>query len=119
VYVTREENLQKMPGAYVAFTRSVIQSAQDLVAMSDAALERALENMGKKYDIPGLARLDVAVKEVRETQPLWTQHGVDKVVRNDEQQWRDAQNLLERMGLIKPTTRSMYTNDIWNKAAAA
>jgi len=38
---------------------------------------------------------------------------------NDEQQWRDAQNLLERMDLVKPTTRSMYTNDIWRKAVAA
>jgi len=119
IYVTREENLQRTPDDYIAFTRSIIQSVRDLISMDDAALTQALAHMRSKYDVPGLAKLDVAVREIRETQPLWTLHGLDRVGYNDEQQWRDAQDLLERTGLVKPTMRSMYTNDIWNKAAAA
>jgi len=116
VYVTREANLQATPDAYIAFTRSVIQSVRDLITMDDAALLQALARMRTKYDVPGLAKLDVALKEIRATQPLWTMHGLDKVVHNNEAQWEASRQLLERMDLIKPTTRAMYTNDIWNRA---
>jgi len=117
VYITREENLQRDPQAYIAFTRSVIQSVRDMVTMDDASLRQALTHMRTRHDVPGLANLDVAVQDIRATQPLWTMHGLDNVVRNNEQQWDEARNLLERTGIIKPSTRPLYTNDIWAQAA--
>lgn len=117
VYVAREENLNRTPEPYVAFTRSVMQAARELAAMDDKALTEALVRIRARYDVPGLDKLDVALQDVKATRPLWTTHGVDKVVRNDEKQWEEARRLLEGAGVIKSTSRAMYTNDIWNKAA--
>jgi NitT/TauT family transport system substrate-binding protein len=117
VYVAREENLQKNPAPYIAFTKSVMQAARELLAMDDKALATAMQRIQKKYDVPGLDRMDVALLDIKATRVLWSENGLDKLVRNDESQWARAQQILESNALMKESKRPMYTNDIWTKAA--
>jgi NitT/TauT family transport system substrate-binding protein len=117
VYVTREEHLQKNPAPYIAFTKSVMQAARELLAMDDKALTAAMQLIQKKYDVPGLDRMDVALLDIKATRVLWSENGLDKLVRNDESRWATAQQILEKNALMKESTRVMFTNDIWLKAA--
>ncbi len=117
VYVAREANLQKDRASYVAFIRSVVQSTRELSGMNDEGLATALSMIARKYDIPGMEKMDIAIEDIKATRPLWAAHGIEKIVRNDEKQWSSAQRLLEKSGVMKPSSRAMFTNGICEEAA--
>ncbi|GFN25006.1 ABC transporter substrate-binding protein [Achromobacter denitrificans] len=118
VYVARERDLAAHRDAFVAFTRGVVDSVKELAAMDDQALLAAIALMGKAFDIPGIEKTDIALQDLRGNRELWLTHGVENVVRNDPKQWAEGRRLLVEAGLMRPTERPLYTNDIWESAVA-
>lgn len=117
VYVAREENLSKSSNTYVAFLRSVLQSVRELSAMDDNKLREAIKLIQTKYEIPGIEKGDTALQDIKAARQLWNVNGVARALRNDEARWTGGQQVLEKIGAIKPINRPAYTNEIWNRAA--
>lgn len=117
VYVAREENLKTHRKGYVAFTKSIIEATRELAAMGDKDLAGAIALIGKKHAVPGIDNVEVSIDDIKTTSALWTTHGIGNVVRNDPRQWEEAKGLLEKSGAIVASTRSMFTNSIWEEAS--
>lgn len=119
VYVAEESELAANRADYVAFMRAMYKSVSDLIAMDDAALQKAIETMRGKFNIPGSDNLPIALADMRANRALWTTTDPKKVLRADEAHWAEAEKLLREAGMLKnPTTKPLYTNDIWEAANA-
>ena len=117
VYVAEEAELAANKDAYVAFLRAAYRSAQELIAMDDAALQKAVALMRTKYDIPGSDNTPIALADMRANRELWTTANPKQVLRSNEAQWTEGESLLRQAGLLKqPTTKPLYTNEIWEAA---
>lgn len=117
VYVAEESVLAANKESYVAFMRAVYKSVRELIDMDDAALQKAVEVMRGRFNIPGSDNLPVALADMRANRALWTTEDPTKVLRHGEKHWEEAEALLRDAGLLKnPTTKPLYTNDIWEAA---
>jgi hypothetical protein len=51
--------------------------------------------------------------DLKGNRELWLAHGKENVLRNVPEQWDEATRLLQGAGLMKETSRQLYTNAIW------
>ncbi|HEY9279534.1 MAG TPA: ABC transporter substrate-binding protein [Eoetvoesiella sp.] len=113
VYVAREADLKENRDQHIAFIRGARQAITAMAGMNDAQLTDAIKLMGKKFDVPGIDKLDIALNDLKGNRDLWLVHGVENALKNDPKQWAEGQQLLQQAELMRPTTRALYTNDIW------
>ncbi len=119
VYVAEESVLASNRNDYVAFLRAAYRSVQELIAMDDAAMQKAIELMRGKFDIPGATNMQIALADLRANRALWTTTDPKHTLRHDEKHWAEAEELLRKAGMLKkPTTKRLYTNEIWEAAVA-
>lgn len=119
VYVVDEKTLVSNREAYLSFLRAVRTSATEIAGMNNAGLQKAIELMAGKYELGGLNDLRVATADLRNNSALWTSHGMENVLKNDEKQWAEALDLLVKAKLIKAKPSKLpYTNELWEASRA-
>ncbi len=117
VYVADEAILNTNPDPYIAFTRAVHKGIQQLSAMDDDGLRKAIELMGSKFSIPGVNNAAVALADLRANMELWSVGGAYKnALRCDPKHWADAEALLRKANIVKGATKPMYAASIWERA---
>jgi len=117
VYVAEESVLAANKDAFVAFLRAAYRSAQELSAMDDAGLQKAVALMRGKFDIPGSDNTPIALADMRANRELWVTANPKQLLRCNESQWKEGESLLREAGLLKqPTAKPLYTNEIWEAA---
>ncbi|MBX6320004.1 ABC transporter substrate-binding protein [Pigmentiphaga sp.] len=117
VYVAEESVLAANKDQFVAFLRAAYRSVQELMAMDDEGLKKAVALMRGKFDIPGADNESIAVADMRANRDLWTTSDPKKLLRCNEAQWKEGEELLRGAGMLKqPTTKPLYTNEIWEAA---
>jgi NitT/TauT family transport system substrate-binding protein len=114
VYIVDEKTLDENRALYISFLRAVHNGIREIAAMDDAGLEKAIDLIAGKYEISGLNDKKVAIADLRNNSALWLTRGVDQALKNNEQQWAEAQDLLLKAKLIKAKpTKPVYTNELW------
>jgi hypothetical protein len=91
-------------------TRSAILAMAD---MDDAQLLEVIRTIARRFDVPGIEKEDIALGDLKGNRELWLAHGKENVLRNVPEQWDEATRLLQGAGLMKETSRQLYTNAIW------
>lgn len=119
VYVADEALLSANPDAYIAFTRAVHKGINELAAMDEAGLKKAIETMGGKFSIPGVNNTVVALADLRANMDLWSVDGSHKqALRCVPKLWTEGEALLRRADLVKGAAKPMYNATIWERAVA-
>ena len=117
VYVADEAILAANPEPYVTFTRAVHKGIQQLAAMDEAGLRKAIELMGSKFSIPGVNNVPVALADLRANMDLWSVGGSFKnALRCDPKHWTDAEALLRKADIVKGAAKPLYVGSVWERA---
>ncbi len=117
VYVAEEAILTANPEPYIAFTRAVHKGIQELAAMDDAGLTKAIATMAGKFNIPGANNTAVALPDLRGNMDLWSvDGGFKQALRCVPKLWTDGEALLRRAELVKGAAKPMYNATIWERA---
>ena len=113
VYVAREEDLASNREQHVAFLQGARNAILAMAEMDDAQLLEVIRTIARRYDVPGIEKEDIALSDLKGNRELWIAHGKENVLRNVPEQWDEATQLLQGAGLMKATSRQLYTNAIW------
>lgn len=116
VYIARDADLEENPDKHVAFLKGAWTAIHLLAEMNDEQLLEAIRLIGKKYDVPGIEKEDIALSDLKGNIKLWLAKGKDNVLKNVPEEWDAAKELLVRSELMQETNKALYTNAIWEKA---
>lgn len=118
VYVAREADLQENRDRHIKFLQGVRSAVERMVKMNDQELLEVIRVIASKYDVPGIEKEDVALSDLKGNRELWIAAGEKNILRNVPEQWEQGQKLLVEADLMKKTSRSLYTNGIWEATIA-